>query len=126
MNNKYNDFPIHYFIGCSCTSIYTLYYIFNDSIKNNLSNISNTNNKKYYTILQLLYGIPPAIGIMFSTIPVINTYQSGYTLWLIFLIISLMKIEPFYNYTQISIHVLMCVVNYFLVLNNTYTITTNT
>lgn len=126
MNNKYNDFPIHYFIGCSCTSIYTLYYIFYDSIKNNLSNISNTNNKKYYTILQLLYGIPPAIGIMFSTIPVINTYQSGYTLWLIFLIISLMKIEPFYNYTQISIHVLMCVVNYFLVLNNTYTITTNT
>lgn len=82
-------------------------------------------SKKQFTdntilLLNLLMGIPPAIGILASTynIPendiILNTFMQ------ILLTGFVLHIQPLYNFSQIMVHLLMCLNNYQLVCNNTY------
>ena len=124
MNGIEDDYGILFstFMLISVFSLPLIYYIYNNScLYQDTMTVKQKTDE--YLVLQFLFGIPPAYGILISTIPVFNiSYQCGYTLYLVYIIMVLMKIEPFYDFTQLSIHILMCVVNYLLVLNNTFTI----
>ena len=124
MNGIVDDYGIllSTFVWGSVFTLPTIYHIYNNSCIHQDTMTVKQKTDDYF-ILQCLYGIPPAYGIVISIIPVFNiSYQCGYTLYLVYIIMVLMKVEPFYNFTQLSIHILMCVVNYLLVLNNTFTI----
>ena len=82
-------------------------------------------NKKQFTdntilLLNLLMGIPPAIGILASTYNIPDTDIILNTIMQILLIGFVLYIQPLYNSTQILVHLLMCINNYQLVSNNTY------
>lgn len=76
---------------------------------------NNINN-----LLILLEGLPPFIGILLSTYNIPDTNIILNTIMQVYLIILFSIIQPFYNSTQIGIHLVMCLINYQLVINNTY------
>lgn len=123
MNNIYKEYRevYIYFILSSSIILPTIYILYNYCC-DNMTLMSQEAKRKMYLIFQCLYGFPPAYGILLSIIPINGSYQYGYTIGIVYLIMVLMKVEPFYDCTQISIHLLMCIVNYLLVLNNSYSI----
>lgn len=71
-------------------------------------------------LLSLIQGFPPLIGILLSTYNIPNNSIFFNTAMQVYLIIIFFIIKPFYNYTMIGVHLVMCLVNYQLVNNNTY------
>lgn len=82
-------------------------------------------SKKQFTdnttlLLNLLMGIPPAIGILSSTYNIPDTNIFLNTFMQILLIGFVLHIQPLYNSSQIMVHLLMNISQYQLVSNNTY------
>ena len=75
-------------------------------------------------LLSLIQGFPPLIGILLSTYNIPNNSIFFNTAMQVYLIILFFIIKPFYNHTMIGVHLVMCLVNYQLVNNNTYFILT--
>ena len=116
--NHFNYAFIYIALSIVQISIIDTTYYYHIRNKRNFNN--NTN-----LFLQLIMGIPPAIGILSSTynIPeksiIINTFMQ------VLLLAFVMYIQPLYNSTQILVHLLMCLNNYQLACNNTYHIRNN-
>lgn len=99
------------------SSIDTIYYY---HIRNKKKFSDNTN-----LFLQILMGVPPAIGILSSTYNIPDTDIILNTFVQVLLIGFVMYIQPLYNSSQILVHLLMCLNNYQLACNNTYYIRNN-
>lgn len=72
----------------------------------------------WLSITELCMSLPPIYGVITSLQNVENFNYHINTYLLCYIIFLSNYIKPFYNGTQLSIHIIMCFVNYQLVLNN--------
>ena len=118
MHQIYSQTHINYailYIALSIVQISTIDTIYYYHIRNKKEFSNQTN-----LFLQLILGVPPAIGILASTYNIPDTDIILNTIMQVLLIGFVLYIQPLYNSTQILVHLLMCLNNYQLVSNNTY------
>ena len=118
MHQIYSQTHINYailYIALSIVQISTIDTIYYYHIRNKKEFSNQTN-----LLLQIIMGVPPAIGTLASTYNIPDTDIILNTIMQILLIGFVLYIQPLYNSTQILVHLLMCLNNYQLVSNNTY------
>ena len=94
-----------------CSTIIDFIYDFN--IRNSMI-ISS----KSITVLNICINVPTGYGIIMSLYNVTNPYYHGITYLYVFILCLIIFVQPFYKANQIAIHLVVCLVNYQLVLNN--------
>tara|TARA_Y100000992_G_scaffold88238_1_gene56769 strand:- start:269 stop:1546 length:1278 start_codon:yes stop_codon:yes gene_type:complete len=115
LHQRYFHFSLLIFLFVfELSLIDTIYYHYIENKRQKYFS-DNVNN-----LLNLIQGFPPLIGILLSSYNIPDNSIFLNTAMQVYLIILFFIIKPFYDYTLIGVHLLMCLVNYQLVINNTY------